>query len=74
MWIDFVIYSGEEREFNLIQIQKAFLAFALNFGDATEKLSLDNIKHEITDEYLTAQWRNMLLEVKVKLDKNSDNL
>lgn len=74
MWIDFVIYSGEEKEFDLGEMQRAVLGFALNFGDTAQKISNDIVNHGITDGNLKARWGDMILDVTVKPDKNPGNL
>lgn len=73
-WVDFVIYSGEEKDFGLSEMQKAVLAFTLHFGGSNDKILNDEVKYEITDEHLKAQWRDMSLNITVKPDKEPGNL
>ena len=73
-WVDYIIYSGEEKIFNLTEVQQAVYAFALSFGSITDKLSIKNASSSITNGLLTATWNDLMVKVPVKPDKLPHNL
>ena len=73
-WVDYIIYSGEEKIFNLTKVQQAVYAFALSFGSITDKLSIKNASSSITNGLLTATWNDLMVKVPVKPDKLPHNL
>ncbi len=73
-WADYVLYSGDERDFDLTQIDQAVLAFALSFGNLDDHLSIENANSRITNGMLKASWEGLAVEVPVKPDKNPANL
>lgn len=73
-WVDYVLYSGDERDFDLIQIDQAVLAFALSLGNLDDHLSIENATSRISNGMLKASWEELAVEVPVKPDKNPANL
>jgi hypothetical protein len=39
-WVDYVLYSGDERDFDLTRTDQAVLAFALNLGNLSDQLAV----------------------------------
>ena len=66
--------NGEEKIFNLTEVQQAVYAFALSFGSITDKLSIKNASSSITNGLLTATWNDLMVKVPVKPDKLPHNL
>lgn len=73
-WLDFVLYSGDERDFDLTQLDEAVLAFALNFGRSSDQLAVENAACQTVDGVLKASWEELSVELPVKPDKNPANL
>lgn len=73
-WVDYVIYSGDEKDFDLNQIDQAVLTFALSLGNLSENLTIENANSKITNGILNASWMDLLVEVPVKPNKNPGNL
>ena len=73
-WIDYVIYSGEGKEFNLKEVEEAVYAFALNFGNSLDMLSIKGATAKKKDGKLKVFWDNLEVEVSIKPDKNPRNL
>lgn len=55
-WVDYVIYSGNEKDFDLTQVAQAIYAFALSFGNQSDELSVDGADAVISDNVLNASW------------------
>ena len=73
-WIDFVLYSGDEKEFDLMQIDQAVLAFALSIGNQSDELTIQDTSCKIEKNQLTASWMGLNIELPIKPGKNPDNL
>lgn len=73
-WIDYVIYSGDEKDFDLTAVKQAVYAFALSFGNLSDELSINEAKCAITGNMLKASWMDLSVEAPVKPDKNPGNL
>jgi len=73
-WIDFVLYSGDEKEFDLLQIDQAVLAFALSIGNQTDEFTIQDTSCQIEKNQLKASWIGLNIELPVKPEKNPDNL
>ncbi|AOW09017.1 hypothetical protein [Flavobacterium gilvum] len=73
-WIDFVIYSGDSRDFNLSEINTAFLGFALTIDETLGK-GAKNVKVDETgNDQLNVQWNNLQLQVGTKPTNQPPNL
>lgn len=73
-WIDYVIYSGEEKSFDLTQMEQAIYAFALGIGNQQDHISIENAISTVSNGILKASWAGMFVEAFVKPDKNPGNL
>jgi hypothetical protein len=65
-WVDLVLYSGIEREFNLKLIEKAIIGFTFVLLPKNEEPGIE--KPSITEQEgnLTAVWKNMSVSIPVK--------
>ncbi|AOW10783.1 hypothetical protein EM308_15510 [Flavobacterium gilvum] len=73
-WIDFVIYSGDSRDFNLSEIKTAFLGFAMTIDETLGK-GAKNVKVDETgNDQLNVQWNNLKLQVGTKPTTQPFNL
>lgn len=73
-WVDFVLYSGNEKDFDLNQIGQAVLSFALLFGNQTDDLIIRETSCKIYKDKLKASWNDLNIELPVKPEKNPANL
>lgn len=73
-WIDYIIYSGEEKDFDLARIPEVIYAFALIWGNQQDRLSVEGSGCEVADGVLKAKWGNLSIEVPVRPGKNPANL
>lgn len=73
-WVDYVLYSGDEKDFDLNQIDQAVLAFAISLGNVSDNLSIENATSKIANNLLKASWKDLSVELPVKPDKNPGNL
>ena len=65
-WIDYVVYTGEEIEFDLNNINEAILGFTFTMGKLDEKTPTENPKVSVKSSIMNAKWKGMELEVPVK--------
>lgn len=73
-WIDYIIYRGEDKEFNLNEVEEAVYAFALNFGNSSDILFIKEAIAQKKDGKLKAFWDSLEVEVPIKPNKNPRNL
>lgn len=73
-WLDYVLYSGDKRDFDLTQTDQAILAFALNFGNLSDQLVVESATSRTDNGILKASWEELTVDVPVKPDKNPANL
>lgn len=73
-WVDYVIYNGQEKDFDLTQIQQAVYAFALSFGNLTDHVSVKNAHATISNNILEASWDDLAVKAPVKPVKCPGNL
>lgn len=73
-WIDYIIYSGEKKDFDLTHISEAIYAFALMWGNQQDRLSVEGAGCEVADDVLKARWGNLSIEVPIRPGKNPANL
>ncbi len=64
-WIDLVIYSGPEQEFNFEKMKQAIIGFMLSVSDSGEKPILP-VKVSNNKGNLRMQWENLSVEAMVK--------
>ena len=63
-WIDLVLYSGEERAFDLTQLESAALGFALRF--AAEESAPPQAVATLADGKLSLAWESLRVTIPVK--------
>lgn len=73
-WIDYVIYSGNEKDFDLTEIAQAAYAFALSFGEQSDEISVNKANATISGNTLDASWDNLSVQIPVKPESNPRNL
>ena len=73
-WIDFVIYSGGSREFNLSEINNAVLGFAMAIDDKVKNSDKNVEVSKVGNELLDVKWRNLQLQIVTKPTTQPKNL
>lgn len=64
-WLDLVIFNGKEAEFDLSEIEKAFICFGLEITTDTEDVLHTAPEKSITDGIMKATWDSMQLKIPV---------
>jgi hypothetical protein len=72
-WVDFVFYSGTEREFNLTKIDRAVsgFIFELNLTDQKQQIKKADVSEK--DGTLKIEWNGLKLETQVKPQAPKNN-
>jgi hypothetical protein len=70
-WIDFVLYSGEETEINLPEMETAGLGFVFAMDEAVDT---DNILFSGKNGILSAEWQDLQLLTPLKPREKENNL
>ena len=65
-WVDFVIYSGDETDFNLSEMKQAVLGFTFSIGLQGVHLPTDKPVFSIKDGILNTKWNGLTLDIPVK--------
>jgi hypothetical protein len=65
-WVDFVIYSGAETDFNLSEIKQAVLGFTFSMGLQGIHLPTDKPEFSIKDGIFNTKWNGLMLDIPVK--------
>ncbi|MDH7463175.1 hypothetical protein QEG73_17895 [Chitinophagaceae bacterium 26-R-25] len=65
-WIDFVIYSGSSREFNLSEINNAVLGFAMAIDETLEERDKNIVVSRSESDMLNVQWGKLQLQIAAK--------
>lgn len=73
-WIDFVIYSGGDNDFNLSQVDEAILGFTFSIGTKQDKVSDDKPAYIMKNGNMNASWNGLELEIPVKPSPRPNNL
>ena len=73
-WIDFVIYSGSEREIDLKKIDEAVLGFTFSAGTELDKIASNKPSVIIKNQMMKVKWNDMNLSVPVKPGLQPKNL
>ncbi len=66
-WVDYVIYSGGEKEFDLTQIKEAIWAFTFSMGSASDTFLKAKPAFDIQNNQLKATWNSLDLSVPTNL-------
>ena len=64
-WIDFVIYSGTEKEFNFEKIQEAIIGFLVSINDATSNRST-SVKIQKSMDYINLSFNALNVKALTK--------
>ena len=64
-WLDFVLYSGDKRTFNLNALKKAGLAYIINVS-TIEKPKEYKVSVKQQEDFLSMKWNNMQLTIPLK--------
>ncbi len=74
-YLDYIIYNGKEKDFDLTQIEKAILSFALMFGTTEDNISIDKTPNaKIEENVIKCTWNELSVKTNVKPDKLARNL
>ena len=73
-WIDFVIYSGNEQEFNMNQINEAVLGFTFNITGNNGSLTTKKPIFKTESKILKTNWNGLQLEIPVNILPMPGNL
>jgi hypothetical protein len=65
-WIDFVIYSGGDRNFNLSQVNEAILGYTFSIGTEQDKVLDDKPAFIMKNGIMNASWNELELEIPIK--------
>lgn len=65
-WIDFVFYSGVEKEIDLIKMNRAVSGFIFELNSANEKKEFKKVDLSEKDGILKTEWNGLKLETPVK--------
>jgi hypothetical protein len=72
-WIDFVFYSGEEKEIDLIKMNRAVSGFIFELNSANEKKEFKKADLSEKDGILQIEWNGLKLETPVKPQAPKNN-
>lgn len=73
-WLDYVLYAGEPKEFDLTAIDKAILVFALSFSNKKVIPTMDNIVTKTNSNVVDVIWDNLTIKGNIKPEKTLPNL
>ncbi|HSC55353.1 MAG TPA: hypothetical protein VLC98_17095 [Phnomibacter sp.] len=73
-WIDFVIYSGSEKEFNLSQMSNAALGFAMMVDERLEQTQEKVTVTKNSTDSLELKWENLQLQLLTRPTTQPPNL
>jgi len=73
-WIDYVIYSGAEKEIDLTVIDKAILGFTFSVGTESDKFPDEEPSVILNDNMMEVSWNEMNMVVPVKPGLQPKNL
>ncbi|MDD4992789.1 MAG: hypothetical protein PHR83_11190 [Paludibacter sp.] len=65
-WVDFVIYSGAETDFDLSEMKQAVMSFTFSMGIQGIHLPTDKPDFSIKDGILNTKWNGLILNIPVK--------
>jgi len=66
-WLDYVLYTGAEKEFNLNAIQEAIWAFTFSMGTQWRKIPVSKPEFGIKDRMFNAKWNNLSINLQSNL-------
>jgi hypothetical protein len=62
-WVDFVIYSGAEVDFNFSEMKQAVLGFTFSMGTQGVHLPTDKPEFSTKDGIINAKWNGLTLDI-----------
>jgi hypothetical protein len=65
-WVDFVVYSGAEADFNFSEMKEAILGFTFSMGIQGIRLPTDNPEVSMKNGVLNTKWKGLTLGIPVK--------
>ena len=66
-WLDLVLYSGDDREFDLTRLSSAAIAFALRL--TTSEATPPQVSHSLANGRLSLAWDTLRVSIPVRPDK-----
>lgn len=72
-WVDYVIYKGKEKSFDLIKMKEAAFALAMSFGN-DELVSIDNANVSVKSGIMDASWNGLKVSASIKPEKQPKNI
>ncbi len=73
-WIDYVIYSGDEKSIDLTSIDEAVLGFSFNITDGSNKTEKDDAVVMEKSQNLFVRWKGLSVSVPIKPAPQPPNL
>lgn len=73
-WIDYVLYSGEEKDIDLATVDKAVIGFAFSISDGDKNAKNPNPVISNEGGNLTTQWKGLRVNLPVKPASQPKNL
>lgn len=66
-WIDYVIYSGNEREFDLNTIGEAAIGFTFVVSESKQKVENESVLSKVENKQLKVSWNGLQIEIPVNI-------
>jgi hypothetical protein len=73
-WIDYIIYSGKEKEIDLMGIDKAALAFTLSVSKEGDTYPENDLKQSVNEGIMNGEWNGLKIALPLKPAKKPSNL
>ena len=73
-WIDYVVYSDQEKEFDLNTMKEAVLGFTFSIGTSKDLFPKDKPEFKVKDELLDANWNGFNLKISTRPSSFAKNL
>lgn len=73
-WVDYVIYKGPGKDFNLQEMDDASLGFSISIGSQNEKLQVIPVTVSQQKDRMDAEWQDMSVSISVKPTTNAKNI
>ena len=65
-WIDYVVYAGEEKDFDLTKIDQAVYALALSVGSKADEVAIKDARSTLSEGMLQVSWDGLSVGAPVK--------
>jgi hypothetical protein len=73
-WVDYVLYKGNDKDFNLTQMNEAALGFAFLLTEQGKRIKMKQITSSRQGGVLSAQWEGLKISVPTKPMEQPKNL